>query len=268
MGVPRHRRPRLLGGRPRPSICQLRGRATPRRISIRRRSRRLLAPFALLPFDWFFALWTVAAVGVLIWLVRPWPWALGILALPILYELAVGQVHLFIAAAIVVGFRYPAAWALPILTKITPGIALLWFPIRREWRALAIAVGTTLAIVPCHSSSRPSAWFEWITFLTSSTGRGDSLYLRIATGIALVAFVGFDRPQMAGAGGGLDRAARRLGRVVGDPAGGHPTTAAGDRARRRDRVAPLSAPGISRRLTPRHGPAATSRTNAARYQCR
>jgi hypothetical protein len=147
-----------------------------------------LAPFALLPFEAFFALWTVAAVAVLIWLVRPWPWALGILALPILYELAVGQVHLFIAAAIVIGFRYPAAWALPILTKITPGIGLLWFPIRREWRALAIGVGTTAAIVAVSFVLSPSAWFEWIAFLTASTGRGDSLYLRIAAGIALVAF--------------------------------------------------------------------------------
>jgi hypothetical protein len=149
---------------------------------------QVLAPFTLLPFAVFFALWTAAAVVVLIWLVRPWPWALGILALPIIYELMVGQVHLFIAAAIVVGFRYPAAWVLPILTKITPGIGLLWFPIRREWRAFGIAVGSTLAVVAVSALLSPGAWAEWFAFLTASTGRGDVLYLRIALGLALVAF--------------------------------------------------------------------------------
>ena len=147
---------------------------------------QILAPFGLLPFGVFYAVWTAAAIAVLIWLVRPWPWALGILALPIIYELMVGQVHLFIAAAIVVGFRYPSAWALPILTKITPGIGLLWFPIRREWRAFAIAVGSTVAIVAVSALLNPGAWVDWFTFLTSSTGRGDQLYLRIAVGVALV----------------------------------------------------------------------------------
>ncbi len=45
-----------------------------------------------------------------------------------------------------IGFRYPAAWSLILLTKITPGIGLLWFAVRREWRALAIALGATAAI--------------------------------------------------------------------------------------------------------------------------
>ena len=73
---------------------------------------------------------------VLYWLVRPWPWALLILLLPWTYELFVGQVHLFIAAAIVLGFRWPALWAFNILTKVTPGVGLLWFLVRREWRSL------------------------------------------------------------------------------------------------------------------------------------
>jgi hypothetical protein len=59
---------------------------------------------------------------------------------------------------------------------------------RREWRAFEIAAGTTIAIVAVSFALSPSAWFEWIAFLTASTGRGDALYLRIAAGIALVAF--------------------------------------------------------------------------------
>lgn len=147
-----------------------------------------LAPFTLLPFPVFLALWMAVSVAVLVWLVRPWPWALAILALPIIYELMVGQVHLFIAAAIVIGFRYPGAWVLPILTKITPGMGLLWFPIRREWRAFAIALGSTLVVVAVSVLLSPGAWADWITFLTASTGRGDVLVPRIAAGVALVCF--------------------------------------------------------------------------------
>ncbi|HSL77843.1 MAG TPA: hypothetical protein VK867_12930, partial [Candidatus Limnocylindrales bacterium] len=77
-----------------------------------------LSPTYVLPFEAFYALWTIASVLVLAWLVRPWPWALLILFLPWTYELFVGQVHLFIAAVIVLGFRYPALWAFGLLTKV------------------------------------------------------------------------------------------------------------------------------------------------------
>ena len=33
------------------------------------------------------------------------------------------------------------AWAFVLLTKVTPGMGLLWFVVRREWRALLIAYG-------------------------------------------------------------------------------------------------------------------------------
>ena len=45
------------------------------------------------------------------------------------------------------GFRYPWTWGFVLLTKVTPGIGLLWFAVRREWRALAIALGVTGVIV-------------------------------------------------------------------------------------------------------------------------
>ena len=62
-------------------------------------------------------------------------------------ELAGGNIHLLLAAAIVLGFRWPWTWSLVLLTKITPGIGLLWFVVRREWRNLTIALGGTAAIV-------------------------------------------------------------------------------------------------------------------------
>ena len=46
----------------------------------------------------------------------------------------VGNIHLLLGAVIVAGFRWPWLWALPLLTKVTPGVGLLWFALRREWR--------------------------------------------------------------------------------------------------------------------------------------
>jgi len=147
---------------------------------------QVLSPSYVLPFEAFFLLWTVASIAVLYWLVRPWPWALLILFLPWTYELFVGQVHLFIAAAIVLGFRYPALWAFNLLTKVTPGVGLLWFLVRREWRPLAIALGTTGTVAVASFVLEPTAWFDWVTFLRSSTGSGELLYPRLFLCAAIV----------------------------------------------------------------------------------
>jgi Glycosyltransferase family 87 len=147
---------------------------------------QFLSPLYVLPFDAFFVLWTVASVVVLYWLVRPWPWALLILLLPWTYELFVGQVHLFTAAVIVLGFRYPALWAFSLLTKVTPGVGLLWFLARREWRPLAIALATTGAIALASFVLAPTAWFDWVAFLRGSTGSGELLYPRLALAAVIV----------------------------------------------------------------------------------
>ncbi|HUP55425.1 MAG TPA: glycosyltransferase family 87 protein [Methylomirabilota bacterium] len=147
---------------------------------------QFLSPLYVLPFEVFFVLWTVASIAVLYWLVKPWPAALLILFLPWTYELFVGQVHLFIAAAIVLGFRWPSLWAFNILTKVTPGVGLLWFLVRRDWRPLAIALGTTAAIVVVSFLLAPTAWIDWYAFLRGSTGSGELLYPRIALASVIV----------------------------------------------------------------------------------
>ena len=147
---------------------------------------QLMAPFSNLPFEVFLVGWMILLSAVFVWLVWPWPWAALILFLPVTYELFVGNVHFLIAAAIVLGFRAPAAWAFPVLTKITPAVGLLWFPVRREWRRLAIAVGTIVGIVLVSFVIAPSAWADWVRFLLSSPGRSELLLPRIALGAALV----------------------------------------------------------------------------------
>jgi Glycosyltransferase family 87 len=147
---------------------------------------QLLAPLSNLPFPVFDFLWTAVLLVTVAWLVRPYPLAAVILVLPVGYELFVGNVHFLIAAAIVLAFQAPGAWAFPILTKITPGIGVGWFVIRREWRALAVALGVTAAIVVVSFAITPSAWWDWVAFLVASPSRSELLLPRVIVAAGLV----------------------------------------------------------------------------------
>ena len=149
---------------------------------------QVTAPLSLLPFSLFDALWTAILIVAFAWLVRPWPWAALILFLPACYEILVGNVHFLIAAAIVLGFGAPATWAFPILTKVTPGVGVVWFALRREWRALGIAVGATGVVVAVSIVTAPSAWSDWFAFLVASPARSQLLIPRTSLALVLVAF--------------------------------------------------------------------------------
>jgi hypothetical protein len=149
---------------------------------------QLLAPFSNLPFEVFLALWFAVSLAILVWLVKPWPWAVPMLLLPIVYELCVGNIHYLLAASFVVALRAPVTWAFPVLTKITPGVGWLWHPVRREWRKAAIAVAFTLAIVAVSYVLNPTAWQDWIAFLLASPGRTELLVPRLVLAAALVAW--------------------------------------------------------------------------------
>jgi len=86
---------------------------------------QVLQPIRILPWQAFMAAWTLILLAALIVLTgRRWL-AVGVVLA--LMELAGGNIHLLLAAAIVLGFRWPWTWSLVLLTKITPGIGLLWF---------------------------------------------------------------------------------------------------------------------------------------------
>jgi hypothetical protein len=121
-----------------------------------------LAPVrAVLTWPQFLAIWSALLFGVFV--VMGGRWALPLLVFPpLLGELWLGNINLWIAAAVWLGFRWPAAWAFIILTKITPGIGLLWFAVRREWRNLAIAIGATVAIAAVSFVLAPNLWRDFI----------------------------------------------------------------------------------------------------------
>jgi len=127
-------------------------------------------PLTLLPWPAFFAIWTLLEIAVLVALAGPILAAVLLLAAqPIWQEVAGGNVDLMIGAAIAVGFRYPSVWAFPMLTKVTPGVGLIWFAVRREWRPLWIALGVTAAIVAVSATIAPGLWADWVRLLIDSS---------------------------------------------------------------------------------------------------
>lgn len=125
--------------------------------------------FKAIPWWAFLFLWIGAMVGTLVWLGGRW--TLALLAFPpVALELYHGNIHLFLAAAIVIGFRHPSAWAFVLLTKSTSGVGLLWFVVRGEWRRLAIALSTAGAIAAASYLVAPSLWSEWLRFLADNPG--------------------------------------------------------------------------------------------------
>ncbi len=120
--------------------------------------------------------------------------ALLVLAFPpVAMELYHGNVHLLIAAAIVLGFRHPWTWSLVLLTKPTSGVGLLWFAARREWRSLAIALGATAAIVGVSLVIAPRMWLDWVDYLTANVSAAPGgawvpipLWVRVPAAAALV----------------------------------------------------------------------------------
>jgi hypothetical protein len=142
---------------------------------------RLFGWFGLFSWDSFLWVWTALLIGNVVWLGGRGVRVLWLLALPpVALELYHGNVHLWIAAAIVLGFRYPWTWAFVLLTKVTPGVALLWFAVRGEWRQLGIALGVTAAIVLGSVLLDAQVWREWIAFLTSTPEGGSVAQFQIA----------------------------------------------------------------------------------------
>jgi hypothetical protein len=130
---------------------------------------QVITPLTHLPWLEFFGIWTALLLLAVRFLTGPRLFAFGVLLAAI--ELVGGNISLFLAVAMVVGFRWPAVWAFVLLTKVTPGIGLLWFAVRREWRSLGIALGATALVVAVSAVVMPGAWLEWLALLVRLAGR-------------------------------------------------------------------------------------------------
>jgi Glycosyltransferase family 87 len=146
----------------------------------------LISPLTSLPLPVFTAIWTAFVAATLYWLAGWRSFFIG-LFIPVVMSIAIGQTDLLMAAAIVIGFRWPVAWFLPIVTKLTPGIGLLWFAVRREWRSLAIALGATVVITAVSFLINPTAWMGWLAMLgrMDFPAAGDGVYLPVPVWVRL-----------------------------------------------------------------------------------
>jgi hypothetical protein len=154
---------------------------------------QLVSPLTALPWQTFMAVWTGLLIGAVRFLTGPRLLAAGLLFPFTAMEVAGGNISLLLAVAIVLGFRWPATWALVLLTKITPGIGLLWFAVRGEWRSLAIALGATAAIAAVSWMTIPEAWPRWFEVIVANAGKGGTwasvpipLLVRLPAAVALV----------------------------------------------------------------------------------
>ncbi len=156
---------------------------------------QLLGVVAGFPLAWFVGGLLAISIGALVYLVGPWIAALTLITpLPFVWQdLSSGNIHILLAAAIAAGFRYPATWSFVLLTKVTPGIGLIWFAVRKEWRALGIASGVTVMVTLASFALAPSLWREWSEVLAknnSATPAGlfvpGPLWLRLSLAAGIV----------------------------------------------------------------------------------
>jgi hypothetical protein len=146
----------------------------------------------LFPFEVFVAIWRAILLAALVYMAGP----LTIFVLflpPVASEINAGNIQILLALAIVLGFRWPGTWAFVVLTKVTPVVGFLWFILRRQWRACAIAGGVTLGIAAVSFISNPAAWSGWFALLTGAPAPAVapyylSFWTRLPFAIAFVVF--------------------------------------------------------------------------------
>ncbi len=163
-----------------------------------------LWPAVQLPWPVFGVLWAALVVAGLVHLFRPLGWAWVVpLVLCCAPEIVAGNIFWLLALVAAYGARWPGLWAVALLTKLTPGIGLLWFAVRREWRPLAVALLTTACVVVVSFALDPALWRAWVDMLVSnasSSGSAQSalippLLVRLPVAVVLLAWTALtDRP--------------------------------------------------------------------------
>ncbi len=156
-----------------------------------------LYPLSLMPWPVFWALFAIAGCVAMSWMLAPLGWAFGpplfLLALPVTIN---GNIEWLMALVAVLGFGYAGLWAIPLLTKVSPAVGLVWFAVRREWHQLGAALAATAILVVISVSLAPWLWAQWVEMLIDNAqtrGEGWSmvpipLAFRVILAAALVAW--------------------------------------------------------------------------------
>lgn len=126
-------------------------------------------PLTPLPFDLFYKAWTAISIAALAWLITPIGAALALFLPLVRTEIEGGQIHLWLAVMCALGLRLSAVWSFGLLTKVTPGVGVLWFAARREWRPFGTAIAVTIVVVAVSAVISPAAWRDWLQLLADSS---------------------------------------------------------------------------------------------------
>ena len=145
--------------------------------------------FGAIPWPVFAFLWTYLVTAAIVFMAGPFTLP-AVMVPAIADEITLGNVHALMGVAVIAGLRWPGFWAFMLLTKVTPGVGLLWFVFRREWRSLAIALGVTAAIAVPTMLLRPDLWADWFQAVLAAQGGP-----QLASGIFAVPLV----PRLAAA---------------------------------------------------------------------
>jgi len=152
-----------------------------------------LTPFLALPFPVFVAILRLVGLASLVMVAGPATLP-ALFLWPVAAEINAANVNFVMGLAILAAFRWPALWAFPLLTKVAPGVGVLWFAVRREWRAFTIAVGVTGTLTAVSFAVAPSLWAQYLSFIANDTPQVAGwpfpypLLLRLPFALALVAW--------------------------------------------------------------------------------
>jgi hypothetical protein len=152
-------------------------------------------PLALLPYPLAAAIWETALVAVFAWTVwrlgwRPPTWlALGMLAMPIVWSLVVGQAQVLVTALLVVG----APWAVALAThlKLLPALVAIFWIGRREWRRVGWFVAWCVGLILVQLALEPAATVAYLGFPNlSQVGEVNNLSIYAASPLVWALLVG------------------------------------------------------------------------------
>ena len=167
---------------------------------------QVLVPIAaILPARAFDIAWVGLQLVCLLWIARWRPLvALALIVfLPVAVELSYSNVHLILAALVVLGLRrWPWAFAIGTAIKIAPGLGILYLLLRRRWRDAAIAVAVGLVIL---AASVAIGQGTWSSFIATVQSRGPAdisgllpvpYFVRVAVALVVTLVAGLIRPRI------------------------------------------------------------------------
>jgi hypothetical protein len=162
---------------------------------------QVLRPLGLLPWPVFAFGWFLLVTAACISLLRRVPERLAWMMPLLVYiggaDVWAGNINILLAYLIVAALERPvfwtALWSVPLLTKMTPAVGVLWHLFRREWRTVVFVAVTTAGLAALSLAFGRDLWREWaerVLFGQPLGGFDQSLpiplLVRIPTAVALV----------------------------------------------------------------------------------